>query len=231
MSAASHTVMPMTTADEIMAQFEQVAANEQFPFLDNGYIYPLDTRLSLFRDETRWAMVVELVGYSPRAFDVTDTLHVFGNCLTTGEPGAGNDNILFRIDNYDDVLAPEDEDSEPDTYTGADLIVRGQKVGVDVPAGTPLYKVMRAAAPNHRELFLADDTELHRQIPADLPLILRLDEWEPPDGDFDEFAPEVLASETFQMLAEVLATGDVSRYQPRRAPNTHWSHWPDAGTL
>ena len=32
-------------------------------------------------------------------------------------------------------------------------------------------------------------------------------------------------------LAKVLATGDVHAYRPTSPPNTHWSNWPDGGTL
>jgi hypothetical protein len=37
--------------------------------------------------------------------------------------------------------------------------------------------------------------------------------------------------ETWQQLAHVLATGDISHYRPTLAPNTHWSNWPDSGSL
>jgi len=29
----------------------------------------------------------------------------------------------------------------------------------------------------------------------------------------------------------VLATADASRYRPTLTPNTHWSNWPDSGSL
>lgn len=38
-------------------------------------------------------------------------------------------------------------------------------------------------------------------------------------------------SETFQQLAQVLVTGDIEKYVPGRPSNTHWSNWPDGGTL
>ena len=37
--------------------------------------------------------------------------------------------------------------------------------------------------------------------------------------------------ETWQQLAQVLATGDVRYYRPTLPPNTHWSNWPESGTL
>lgn len=46
-----------------------------------------------------------------------------------------------------------------------------------------------------------------------------------------EYQGASASNETFRMLAEVLETGDTARYRPRRAPNTHWSNWPEAGTF
>jgi hypothetical protein len=37
--------------------------------------------------------------------------------------------------------------------------------------------------------------------------------------------------ETWQQIAKVLATGDSSHYKPTLEPNTHWSNWPESGSL
>jgi len=37
--------------------------------------------------------------------------------------------------------------------------------------------------------------------------------------------------ETWQQLAKVITTGDVNYYKPSLAPNTHWIHYPDSGSL
>lgn len=37
--------------------------------------------------------------------------------------------------------------------------------------------------------------------------------------------------ETWQQIAEVLATGDIGRYRPTLPPNTHWKNWPEGGTM
>ncbi|MER7769481.1 hypothetical protein [Kitasatospora sp. NPDC096140] len=99
---------------------------------------------------------------------------------------------------------------------------------MDAEAGTPLQDVFRRLAPVHRSLLLPDGTELRARLPAGLPLLLRLDAWNQPD-DFGETPPS--GPETFRLLAEVLDSGDPTRYRPTLAPDTHWSHWPDAGTL
>ncbi|MCR8561314.1 hypothetical protein KXD93_26915 [Mucilaginibacter sp. BJC16-A38] len=37
--------------------------------------------------------------------------------------------------------------------------------------------------------------------------------------------------ETWQQLAKVIATGDISFYKPTLPPNTHWTNWPESGSL
>jgi len=39
------------------------------------------------------------------------------------------------------------------------------------------------------------------------------------------------ASQTFQQIAHALVMGAPSDYKASLAPNTHWRHWPDGGTL
>ncbi len=60
------------TPQQILAILDDCAEAFTFPMLDNGYIYLAATRLSLFRSETDWAMVIEVFGFSPRA-GVPDT--------------------------------------------------------------------------------------------------------------------------------------------------------------
>ena len=192
------------------------------PDLGHGSYYPGPARLHGFRDAGRWALVVETVGYSPRSGNLVDVLHVYGNCLTQGRPGFDNGDFLDRVDNWDEI---EDVD-DPEVYRGGPFVLRGRAVTVAAAPGDDLVDVLRLLVPEHRELLLADETELRRRVPADLPEVLRLDEWHHPGA---ERLPS--NSETFRQLADVLATGDPRRYAPRPRPNTHWSNWPDSGSL
>ncbi|MFF3848649.1 DUF7003 family protein [Streptomyces sp. NPDC002328] len=213
----------MMTTSSILGQFDRCAEDATFADLQNGYYYPVDVRLHLFGDATRWAMVVELLGYSPRAGNLTDVLHRYGNCLAPrGEPGFGD--FLDRVENMGEV-----EKEGREEYAGdVPLVVRGTPLRAAAEAGAPLQDAFRLLVPRHRDLLLADEGELRADIPAGLPVLLRLDEWNQPDDFWDRLPSE---HETFRQLAEVLASGDPSRYRPTLPPNTHWSHWPDAGTL
>jgi len=57
--------------------------------------------------------------------------------------------------------------------------------------------------------------------------LLVLDEWHQPDL----ITTSPSTSQAYQMIAEALATADPGRYQPTEPPNTHWSHWPESGSL
>ncbi|MFB7179831.1 hypothetical protein ACFCYI_19280 [Streptomyces sp. NPDC056257] len=210
------------TTSSILGQFDLCADRGHFPDLLNGYYHPVDVRLHLFGDHARWAVVVELLGYSPRAGNLSDVTYRFGNCLTNGEPGYGE--FLDRVDNMAEIV---DEDGEG-FAGGVPVRVRGIALPVDAAPGTPLEEVFRSLVPAHRGLLLADEAELRTGIPADLPVLLRLDEWYQSE-DLREVPPG--EQETFRLLAEVLDSGYPARYRPTRSPNTHWSYWPDSGTL
>ena len=37
--------------------------------------------------------------------------------------------------------------------------------------------------------------------------------------------------ETWRLIAKVMVTGDPRQYRPTLQPNTHWSNWPDSGSM
>jgi hypothetical protein len=201
----------------ILEQFDGAAGDAVFVDLENGYYYPIDSRLHAYRGADRWALVVELVGYNPRARAVFDVLHVFGNCLTFGEPGFDSDDFLSRIESLDEVV---DGHVTP-------IVLRGHSMPLTTTPGGPMVDALRRLVPTHRDLLLATEDEVRARIPIDIPEILRLEEWHQPV--FDDVLPS--QTETYRLIAEVLTRGDPGRYQPTLPPTTHWSHWPDSGTL
>jgi hypothetical protein len=214
--------------DEILLQLDRGAApygDYGFPALDHGYNYPVDCRLHALRDDARWALVIETLGYNPRAANLIDVIQSFGNCLD-GPPGYTNGDFLWRVENWEDV---EDINSPEVVRDGlAAIVVRGHRIPVAVASASTILGLLRSLVPDHRDELLAIEDEWRRRIPKDLPQILQLEEWNHPD-----VAGGVMPSSTstFQMLAAVLASGDVSLYAPTAQPNTHWSHWPEGGSL
>jgi hypothetical protein len=68
------------TAQDILQQLDKCARGFTFPMLDNGYNYPVDSRLSAYRDNKRWALIIEVVGlnYWAGGHDgINNCLHIF----------------------------------------------------------------------------------------------------------------------------------------------------------
>ncbi|MEV4412568.1 hypothetical protein [Catellatospora sp. NPDC049609] len=212
----------MISPDEVLAQLDAAARAFGFADPDHGYHHAIDARLHAFRDERRWALVIELVGFHARAGNVIDVLHCFGNCLTGGAPGYGPGDFIERVENMHELERAGHGGMVP-------VVVRGEAVPVRAEAGEPVWDVLRRLVPEYRDLLLADEQELRHRLPADLPRIMVLQEWWHRDPARHDQLPS--ETETFQQLAQVLATGDVAAYRPTHRPNTHWSFWPESGSL
>lgn len=234
-----------------------------FPMLDNGYVYPAATRLSAYSgegagggaDANGWALVFEVLGYSPRS-GVPDL------CVTTigegfRETEQASDFVseqafaAFRQANANwrqDFIHPFDDDDwidrEAMEVMRSDAIaigIRGdaaaapsvetlERIDALGAIGEPahLANVLRALADNHREKLLATEAERRARIPDGWRELLVLDDWRHPDVVREECAPGTSA--VMRSLAEVVVHGDPSRLV-REEPNTHWSNWPEGGSL
>jgi hypothetical protein len=127
------------------------------------------------------------------------------------------------------------EGAEQVLVRGRTVALPGQEaypgLGIE-PEETPrvnVFELCRCVADKERAAMLATPEELRQMIKPSMDLILQLNEWNHPDVVDDSERPS--GSETFQQLARVLVTGDKSKYAPTNPSNTHWSNWPDGGTL
>lgn len=227
------------TKEEVLQQLD---TTPDFPMLDNGYVYPATVRLNAFRDAAglRWALVIEVVGWNNHQSDhqaIENTLYCFGNWLNV-PPGLTNEGFLHMTRDGDESATFDDQDvdAEARTLYAREKLVRiprarkrYKELGIELedPDTIKGYELLRALIVEHRALFLATEEELRQRVPSDLPLVLRLDQWRHPQVGSEKPSQ----TETFQMIAEVLATGDAKRYQPKTKPNTHWKHWPMGGQL
>jgi hypothetical protein len=96
----------------------------------------------------------------------------------------------------------------------------------------------RYLAFEHEATCRATMDELRMCLPDGLPLVMQIDSWHHREYMLYENGPErriigdkPSSYETFPLIADVLVTGDPSRFRPTLAPNNHWSHWPEAGSL
>jgi len=85
----------------------------------------------------------------------------------------------------------------------------------------------RGLVPEHRELLLATEAERRLGVPADLPMLIQLDDWYHPDLLEGELPR---SSDSFKQLARVIAQKDPKVYRCTGG-NVHWSNWPTSGSL
>ncbi|MEH0972559.1 hypothetical protein V6U77_15675 [Micromonospora sp. CPCC 205546] len=223
-------------ADDILAELDAAAASYRFAQLEHPYHYLITARLHAYSDAVRWVLLVETVGYNARAGNVVDVLHPVGNCVV-GDPPA-RDSHLARVDNMAELFDEDEEWSQQ-----APIVVRNHQIHLDAPAHVEHEDLFRMLVPEHRELLLADESELRRLVPADLPEVLRLEDWHhevliplsahrhPTDEPRRLMRVGPSDIEAYQQVAQVLAAADPTRYRPTLPPNTHWSNWPMPGQL
>lgn len=220
--------------------------------MDNGYVYLAATRLTVFRNDDDWAMTIEVFGFSPRA-GIPDThIYTFASKIVNrkgaekfAKRGDYENYLALNPNNESHFIYPiEDGDwlDEENVWSDAiEIKLRGKSIalpnlnriereGIEVinMDEVRVFELCRFLASVHREEVLATAEELRTNVGKDLKQVLQLNEWNHPDiiGDC---LPS--GSETFQQLAEVIVSGDVGKYRPTLTPNTHWSNWPEGGTL
>jgi hypothetical protein len=229
---------------DILKQLDACARAFTFPMLDNGYVYLADTRLTAYGDETRWALVIEVLGYGTREGGhdgMNNALYCFGNCLGR-PPGTANEDFLTVTADGPEGPTFDDEFGLYVRPGVQSILIRGERAALDLsrenleargvelvdPPQVTGADLLRSLLPEHRHALLASEEELRSRVPSDLPQLLRLNEWRHPDLAGNDLPS---ASATFQMIADVLATGDRGRYHPAERANTHWRNWPEGGTL
>ena len=246
--------MAAFSREEILAELD---SRGHLLEIDHAYVHLAAARLSILGDQKRWAMILEVLGFFNHDFGhdgIRTEIRPLGNCIS--QPVREWVNNLVRVT----ADGPEGPTFEDDNYSVMGIVTPQAKsirirdhlflLNTDAemwkerkaqdfddwkPDQINAVEMLRwlAEQPEARELLLASEKELRQWIPADLPLILRLDEWHHPDVQTQYVLKTGTPgmSATFQMLADVLVTGDPSRYQPIEPSNTHWLNWPAAGSL
>lgn len=248
--------MTKHAAAHILSVLDRCCDAYTFPMLDNGYVYLAATRLSLYRSDEDWAMVIEVFGFSPRLGLPDIHVSTFGSRLHERDApqdyrsAEAYENYLAQHPHDDhqffepiDKGAWQDADnSELVAVTPATVVVRGRAMttpprdayagyGIDLadPDRVEVFELCRYLAAVECDLVLATPVEQRVSVRPEMTTLLQLDDWHHPDVVDDAARPS--GSETFQQLARVLETGDVGLYRPTAPTNTYWKNWPDGGTL
>jgi hypothetical protein len=64
-----------------------------FPMLDDGYVYLAASRLTLYASEIDWAIVIEILGFSPRSGAPDVATHTYASRLHNRNPIENHDSV------------------------------------------------------------------------------------------------------------------------------------------
>ncbi|RYZ88145.1 MAG: hypothetical protein EOP04_10015 [Proteobacteria bacterium] len=184
-----------------MRTLENIGPYNTLPMFDHPYVYTSGSRVTLFADETRWAIVFEKAGYGEGATIETTT---FGNCLVNqskqGSDGQFLSNTSFfslvPIKEFEKIqYGPKSEMSGLVSPLAKSILVRNcllpiehgkesyRKRGIrfrnfdnakgliDFPA------LIRYLNDENPEVFYAREEELKSLLPSDLPKLFVINEW------------------------------------------------------
>lgn len=234
----------MIEATDILAQLDMCNSEYTFPMLDNGYVYPAGTKLTAYRDDKRWAIIIEVIGFSYRGGGhngISNCLHIYGNCLQYG-PGTRNENFIHLTDDANNCTTFDDEEYFYLNPKCTAFTLRGQTLplyqdrelyknyGIEIEDSERInaFEFLRLLDALHHDKLVATENEIKDRIPNDLTKFIELRDWFHPDVVNKELPSK---SETFIQIAKVLETGNADFYKPTNDPNTSWKNWPDGGTL
>ena len=234
----------MIKSEEILNQLDKNTKEYNFPMLDNGYVYLAGTKMSLYRDSLRWALIIEVVGFNYRGGGhngISNCIHIYGNCLLLNE-GMNNENFINLTDNYNHCNTFDEEEEFYLNPNCDSFLLRGNVTklihdrsiynsnGIILEDENKInaFEFLRLLSVNEFEKLIATEIEIRKNIPTDLPKIMELEDWFHPDLADNELPSN---NETFIQISKVLETGNLNLYKPTKEPNTHWKNWPDGGTL
>lgn len=232
-------------ASEVIQQLNEAHGGPAFNFPHFSVFFPVDARLSVYRSQTGWALIIETLVFNDglSEHDCCTTMQFcYGNELPQA-PGVVQPGLVVTGDGPSAPLFdPDDVMGHLIAPSASDMTIRGKVVPITTDPSKYAaawielrqqprivgYELLRLIAPQYRRSFFATEREIVVLVGEEMPLLLRLDEWRHPDRDEGETPAD---SESFQMIADAIAANDPKLYQPTEPPNTHWRNWPMAGML
>ena len=239
--------------EEILRVLDECAEEFTFPVLDNGYVYLAATKLTAYRSDSDWAVVIEVFGFSPRSGEPDVQIYTFSSKLyNRNDPSNyvskeayenylknnpyNESRFVYPIENNDWQSQEEPEllnETKKCILRGIEVSLPPKseytKLGINLEEDSPLtFEFCRYLACKYSDLVVCTEAERRVSIPPEMELVLQLDEWHHPDISEGELPS---STQTFQQLAGLFVSGNLESFKNSEITNTHWVNWPEAGTL
>jgi len=216
-----------------------------FPMLDNGYYYHADQELRIFRKDKNWLIILQVLQFNNHCLlikGVTTIVYKYGTSIEP-ESSFSNDSFHNLAEDYE-VPSFIEEDETFNSYLNplAKYIrLRNKKIkiehdttkyvrkGIDLETEDKIrpWEFLRYLTPEFSNHFWLTNEEL--KIDQDLEEAIRIKTWEHPDNIETVFSD----MNSFKEISKCLALNiefDRTKIETKNS-NTHWSNWPNGGTL
>lgn len=218
--------------------------------LEHGYFATAGSRLHLYADDDRWAVVTEKNGYANRGFRAEIELEYFGNCIEY--PIHRYPERSYITNSATVILISSEEWGRVSKFDGEDQFelvnptagyVQIRDVKVPIESDVARYRALgiyarqgwepsdaidfvdliRYVHASQPDVLFAREPEIREHIPGDLRKIMTVDNFHFSSVYSERHNPS--NEELYQLIAKVLVNRDPSQYCPTLAANNHWSNW------
>jgi hypothetical protein len=225
--------------------------------LEHGYFVTAGSRIYLYADSTRWAVVFEKNGYNNRGTRAEIELDYIGNCIHYPRDTFGTNLYLSNAeyvtlisgDDYDSIKNKVGTDMEKFELISADaknVAVHGAVVPIehdttkytqlgiaprdfDNPRKLVSFDgLVRYINETNPMLLAATEKEIRKHLPNDLPKLMTLNKFH-----FQSvYQKDTLPSnqETYRLIAKIITYRDTLLWRPKQKPNNDWRNW-NSGNL
>lgn len=220
--------------------------------LEHGYCETAGSKIHLYADSARWAVVFEKSGYQNRGNCAAVELDYIGNCIDypvdkyPERDCITNSSRIILIEPTEFARIENKEGDEKETFEfiGQDtrqIKVRNRLIPFDKDyRNYEKFGIKVNRAENPRKLIgfadfvrylneinpaivSAEEEEIREHIPVDIPKLMSITSFHFVSA-YDESNPPS-NQETYKLIAKILVTRDTASWKPVEEANNHWTNW------
>jgi len=225
--------------------------------LEHGYCETAGSRIHLYADSTRWAIVFEKSGYQNRSSTAEIELNYVGNCINypvdkfPERNYISNSSRVILIERAEFAKIENKDGSEMETFEligkeVKDVKVRDkvvqfesdfrkyEKFGIKVREYDNPKKLIgfgdlvRYLNETDPNLVSAREEDIKEHIPKDITKLMVIDKFHFVSA-YDKSRPRS-SQQLYKLIAKILVTKDTTNWRPTEKPNNHWANW-ESGKL
>ena len=228
-----------------------------FVDIEDGYLYVANCIIHLYAKDNLWAIVFETNGYHTRQHRGKIDLIYVGNCINYSYQGNENHHYISNSESISIISSDEFQRIENKKGTEMEqfeligeeivkVLVRDEYVQIEKDKLKYKEKsiefrdydnsedligfedLIRYLSDIKNPLIIAREHEILKMLPTQLEKLMTIDKFYQKSNYEDSNSPSNY--DTYQMIAKILSTKDVSFWKEQKNANNHWTNW-ESGTL